>query len=319
MVVCFHHTDLDGVGVNVLSNYYANYTRSKYREHGCSWKEIDAVIRRSKDQITNSEITIIGDISPKLESTHQFLSSTYSNKKNILLVDHHSASVKLNKYPWAVVSQPNKRECGTSMLFEFLRDLCPSINKATDLVEVIRQFDTFRWFFQRPVDGHSTHKSLSVLLSLIGCKPFTRSLLDNAFNIEVVLDQYSGMLTGYEKSVEREADYVLKQFYDPHLTIYPITTDFMSLAYTLYHNGDMPDVLIGWDPWNQVHIFSTVGIDTSVIGRQFHKVIRSYPGYTLAISKQYPTLEFIRSCVRKSGLPNLLPQEATHGKYRKAH
>ena len=125
------HTDLDGVGVSIITKYYLSNIIDTYY---CDYNNVDDTIKNLFTHINNNpsdfENTqlIIGDISPREQESVDLIDN-FSKDHLVLMIDHHSTSEWMNKYDWCSSKSelqssddPNTlyKRCGTWQLQKVL-------------------------------------------------------------------------------------------------------------------------------------------------------------------------------------------------------
>ena len=153
MIKLFTHTDLDGIGCAILAKLafgtevvdieYCNYDNinSKVEEYFNSGIEYECHI---------TDISINEELAKKIDDIKREYRLSYHEKKCQLL-DHHATALGLNKYEWCKVQIENEdthiKTSGTEMYYHWLVDnnYLNSNNILNKFVEVIRDYDTWRW------------------------------------------------------------------------------------------------------------------------------------------------------------------------------
>jgi oligoribonuclease NrnB/cAMP/cGMP phosphodiesterase (DHH superfamily) len=151
-VLLFTHSDLDGIGCDIVARkYFSNYP-DKYtlKTFFCDYSNVDEIVLDTISSIeTTPDIIYITDISVT-DKTAEILDK-YAKDNNIVLklLDHHPTALRLNTYEWADVViniTPNKKACGTFLLFKELY-IDPSYASKTmlEFVELVRLYDTYEF------------------------------------------------------------------------------------------------------------------------------------------------------------------------------
>lgn len=151
-VFLFTHTDLDGIGCDILARkYYSNYpNRYNLYTFFCDYKTIDNIIETEllgcklvPDIVYITDISVSDATAEKLDE--------YADKHNVILklLDHHGTAMRLNKYEWASIVTsiaPEKNACGTFLLFKELYINPAYCNRAIlEFVELVRLWDTYEF------------------------------------------------------------------------------------------------------------------------------------------------------------------------------
>lgn len=178
----FTHTDLDGVGCAIVGYHaYPDDIDVTY----CDYHNVNEIIANflKSDQLSNYHHVFITDISVNEEVAQMI--NPFGFK--FTLLDHHDTARWLNKYDWAHVwvfttdynGKPQKsKSCGTYAFLEFLEQNAvfePSQDLA-DLVEDIRQYDTWEW---STVYNAKAPKMLNDLFGIYGRDRFIERFIDD--------------------------------------------------------------------------------------------------------------------------------------------
>lgn len=146
MIKLFTHTDLDGVGCAVLAKLVFGY--KKLEIEYCNYDEINEKVKHYiLNDIEKNDVCYITDIS----ITEDLAEYINENNLNFYLFDHHQTALDLNKYDWCTVKIEDKftnyKTCGTELYYNWLAESgCLNKNVVLDkFVEVIRDYDTWRW------------------------------------------------------------------------------------------------------------------------------------------------------------------------------
>lgn len=200
-VKLFTHNDLDGIGCAIVAKTaFGDNCSIEY----CSYSKIDEKITsflRSEDY-EEYDAVFITDISVS-EQTAEIIQESFADK--VQLIDHHGTAAWLNKYDWALVqetegllpglkdSREERLASGTSLLFRFLweNEIIDNLD-LVDLVEQIRQYDTWDW---KNIYNNPTPKQLNDLLMLIGRYKFIDRFIKNN---EVIFTQSERLLLEVE-------------------------------------------------------------------------------------------------------------------------
>ena len=109
----------------------------------CDVNEVDDNLKKIID---NYDLIYIVDLNVSDEMAN-YINNNYKNK--IKIYDHHESRINLNKYSFehVVVEQNDKKECGTTLYYNHLKELTnnPILLKKSviKMIELVRQNDTF--------------------------------------------------------------------------------------------------------------------------------------------------------------------------------
>ena len=169
----FCHTDLDGVGCAILAKLaFCDNVDISY----CNYDNIDKEVLAWHFKVENMHTPVfITDISVS-EETANILNE---NRNDAVLLDHHATALVLNKFSWCEVHIEDfdgTATCGTKLFFEHLfyskhfNSLSnKSLHKLVEFVEMVRDYDTWRW---KEIDGGIDCKRLNDLYYLYGTEVF---------------------------------------------------------------------------------------------------------------------------------------------------
>lgn len=150
-VMLFRHSDLDGVGTEIVARLFFDDVYSKQ----CEYSNVNDIILAFIEggEYIHYDQIIVADI-----SFNEEIAELIYNNENLcnkfMLVDHHKTAEWLNKYPFSIVEVERNgvKASGTSSLFEILRNFdVPFVNKNTNIdsvqifVEKVRRYDTWEW------------------------------------------------------------------------------------------------------------------------------------------------------------------------------
>lgn len=168
MIHIFHHVDLDGMGVKILSEFYATTNQISFQSHSCGYRRINDAVQNCLNTVFPEEI-IIGDISVNEDVARKLDKAVQAGIK-VRLRDHHETAKDLNSYDWALVESKDRNNiprCGTYWLFQD-----PEFNEYRPyfqvLVDAIDDWDTWKWKENNNTDA----KDLNALLSILGDSEF---------------------------------------------------------------------------------------------------------------------------------------------------
>lgn len=187
MVKLFTHTDLDGIGCEILAKIAfgkdVDVTNSEVSDIN---KDIKKFLDNPKNDGKYDKIYIT-DISVNKENAERL--STRPEK--VQLLDHHGTALWLNQYPWAHVRVKTKETgiltSGTELMYKNLEKegLFKSLdNKHSEqlkqFTEAVRDYDTYR--FDKMGEDGKLSKDLNDLMFIKGSIPFKNDIY-NQLNI----------------------------------------------------------------------------------------------------------------------------------------
>lgn len=178
----FSHCDLDGVGCAILA--YLAFERENVDVEYCVYKNVDEKVEkfiedeklfRSYDAVFITDISISDSVANMIDILDQ-------PPKKVRLFDHHATALWLNKYEWCevLIENPstNVLTCGTELFWNHLDhysyfDKLPICNlkNLADFVEIVRNYDTWRWKEELGEEGLIC-KQVNDLLDIYGREEF---------------------------------------------------------------------------------------------------------------------------------------------------
>lgn len=179
----FTHTDLDGVGCQIVANHVFG-ARNVNTTH-CDYKEVNQKIADfiNSGEVNNYFKVFITDISVN-EEVAELIEKQGQGKFS--LIDHHATALWLNdKYTWAHVDikwdykskiyPDGKLACGTDLFFGFLENFGyinehMPLNELAAFAEKVRRWDVWDW--KNVFGGEEYPKQLNNLVYLVGRKAF---------------------------------------------------------------------------------------------------------------------------------------------------
>lgn len=144
----FSHNDLDGVSPSLL-------LREAFGEQVgltvfCSYQSINkSVLKFLRQNKRLSDVLYITDLTVN-EEVAEMLNERYINGQKIVLLDHHSTNLHMNKYEWANVriEESERETCATELMYLHLLEE-GSIERSErfdTFVELVRSYDTWDWY-----------------------------------------------------------------------------------------------------------------------------------------------------------------------------
>ena len=173
------HNDLDGISCAILA--YLAFGRENVDVEYCSYKDVDEKVEAFWKQIGDSKYdqVYIIDISISDNLAEQIGSHTGSRKWH--LFDHHATALWLNKYSWCEVRismDTGLKTSGTELFWNHLDqhgyfDKLPvnNLKNLADFVEIVRDYDTWRWKEELGEEG-LVCKRVNDLLDIYGREEF---------------------------------------------------------------------------------------------------------------------------------------------------
>ena len=144
MIKLFTHTDLDGVGCEILGKLAFGEDISIDR---CNYGNIDSEVEKFLKNTNKYDKIFITDISVNKEVADEL--NNISNK--VVLLDHHKTALWLNEYPYALVQVEDEsvgKMSGTYLFYEYLKKNHEEFNDTHALklfVDYVRMYDTWEW------------------------------------------------------------------------------------------------------------------------------------------------------------------------------
>lgn len=162
MVHIIHHVDLDGYGVKLLGQLYAEQTNQPFECFKSGYSKVNWVVSESLASFPDE--IIIGDLSINQETAER-LNKCYNDGLQLRLRDHHAGAEWLNKYPWALVKSDDEvgiSRCGTYWLaqdkeFDSIR---PYIQY---LINLIDDYDTWKWVEKNNLQARNLNAIFNVM------------------------------------------------------------------------------------------------------------------------------------------------------------
>ena len=182
-IIIFHHSDLDGMGVKILSILLAKYKGLDYETHKCNYHDIDQIVEKSLSEASFDEVAeiIVGDISVGESGAH-LLEYWDAHGVPVRLRDHHATAEWLNKFPWAKVTETIEevQRCGTWLLH-----MEPEFGAIYNypmkyFVTEVGNWDTWKW--KSLNDNYASQ--LNALFQILGENDFTDYMLELFDNYE---------------------------------------------------------------------------------------------------------------------------------------
>lgn len=195
----FTHTDLDGVGCEIVSKVIFGK-----ESVDCELHNYDTINARIKEFIDSQEYKQYGhifitDIRVN-EEVAELINNTCADM--VTLLDHHKTALSLNKYKWARVEIEGKLELTSGTELLLLDTWCTHIKSLNDWVENIKRWDTWLWSTKY---NDILPKQLNDLYYLLGREVFVKEALNCINNSKYVKDfilKYKQILDINQRQIE---------------------------------------------------------------------------------------------------------------------
>lgn len=217
----FSHTDLDGVGCNVLIRNLDKKSDIENLDYG-------NVNERIKDFIVNGKYVdydyiFITDISVN-EEVAGIIDEVYKNEGiNIVLLDHHPTALWLNKYEWANVEENitypydgiTEKTSGTELLYRYI--LCnydlmgvefQYDTGVTDFVTQVKRYDTWLWNTKYK---DNKPKKLNDLFHILGKDRFIEGIEEDFYRVGSFISKYSLLLELEQEKIDKYVNEKIKE------------------------------------------------------------------------------------------------------------
>lgn len=186
MIKLFTHTDLDGIGCEIVARLLA---KDVLDIEYCENSEVDGKISKFiRSDFTDKYRSIwitdlrIADTTAKLLNDRRY-------DIGIAFVDHHASSQYMN-YEWAIVELANNagaKQCGTSLLFREMIRECSLVDERifknlSKFAELVRLWDTWEW--KTNEENGSSAEKLNDLFVMLGADKFVDSMLNSISECE---------------------------------------------------------------------------------------------------------------------------------------
>ena len=195
----FTHTDLDGVGCEIVSKVIFGK-----KSVDCELHNYDTINARIKEFIDSQEYKQYGhifitDIRVN-EEVAELINNTCADM--VTLLDHHKTALSLNKYKWARVEIEGNLELTSGTELLLLDTWCTHIKSLNDWVENIKRWDTWLWSTKY---NDILPKQLNDLYYLLGREVFVKEALNCINNSKYVKDfisKYKQILDINQRQIE---------------------------------------------------------------------------------------------------------------------
>ncbi|SFQ85562.1 MULTISPECIES: DHH family phosphoesterase [unclassified Bacillus (in: firmicutes)] len=181
MIYLFSHNDLDGIGCGILAKLaYKDRVEVRYN----SIARHDTQIQRFLEKMNKKSSLIITDLAVNDENALR-ITEMHKKGQDIILIDHHKTSMKLNEFPWGrvkVVQDDGNLTCATSLLYEYFQEqnILKPTKTLTEFVELVRLYDTWEWEKQDVKEA----KQLNDLFSIYSIDEFQELMMSRLLHEE---------------------------------------------------------------------------------------------------------------------------------------
>jgi len=191
-IINITHTDSDGVGCGIVCKFFGRISGHEVEVINCGYSAINNRVREIIDRLPQEHESIaqviISDISVKESSGVDKLIDQAAidyPEVSFRLLDHHSTSMWLNKYPWAYVKETDEtltKHCGTWLVYNMLHPVfegchVPGSAVLKEYVHVIDLYDTWRWIDDYQDDHFELANDLDRIMKIKGKDSFTEDML----------------------------------------------------------------------------------------------------------------------------------------------
>ncbi|WP_029326612.1 DHH family phosphoesterase [Bacillus sp. m3-13] len=175
MIHLFTHNDLDGVGCGILAKLAFN---EKVKVHYNSVGSLNYQVAEFMEEATPRHQIYITDLSVNEENAKKLEHFAKQQDGFVQFIDHHKTAMHLNEYSWASVTveyEDGRLTSATSLFYEYLleQDLIARTEPLDEVVELIRQYDTWEW----DRNNNTKAKRLNDLLYMISIDDFEARML----------------------------------------------------------------------------------------------------------------------------------------------
>lgn len=283
MIICFHHSDLDGMGVKLLTMLYAKQCGLECETYKCDYTDVDDIIRNVYNSHTMNEVdeVIVGDISPSGIGV-VYLDSWDKNGILVRLRDHHKTAEHLNKYAWAVVQEKFEgvERCGTWLLSQdtdFHKLISEKIVEI--FVQVVDSWDTWKWKKSNDIAA----KNLNAIFQILGETDFTEYMLNIFDDIDPISNKFKitkdmlfnvdgrTLIKVHERQVRKSANKCIKDMWTLDLKV-PKKSTYYKTAIIFASNdlSDIADIILSEHP--EIDILMMISFPKSISYRTQKKL-----------------------------------------------
>ena len=212
MIKLFTHTDLDGVGCEILGKLAFGEDISIDR---CNYGNIDSEVEKFLKNTNKYDKIFITDISVNKEVADEL--NNISNK--VVLLDHHKTALWLNEYPYALVQVEDEsvgKMSGTYLFYEYLKKNHEEFNDTHALklfVDYVRMYDTWEW---KEKYNNIIPKRLNDLMYMDGVNEFIDKMIYRLENNYPIFDDADIL----KLNIEQKVVIIEHAIYPPRYTKY---------------------------------------------------------------------------------------------------
>lgn len=192
MIKLITHSDLDGIGCEILFRYVEGMFDNNIDVVIAGYNNVNEVVENALNELENGKYTklFITDLSINNELAKRIR----DNNMNVKLLDHHPSAEFLNKYKFAnvIIESGRGKECGTSLLASHYYEYLQHVNiEIVKFIELVRQYDTWEW---RDKYNNIDAKKLNDLLYILGREKFVNLILQKLLNNESLFDETTNLI-----------------------------------------------------------------------------------------------------------------------------
>lgn len=219
------HTDLDGVTAGMLMEmavkkcFNGAITRHLFVNYNNVNEMVATALVDEYDLITITDISVSEEVAQLINESD----------KEVILIDHHSTAMWLNKYHWATVETHRQQgfdapvmACATSLVYGRFRDILDEHSCfVEDLVHFVELWDTWAWKNDE-VDGDNA-RNLNIVFNCLGAEEYIKWVRDTD-NLQYIdeLERMSftnGIIRQYNKTIDIVSNSALNSVKEKHAEI----------------------------------------------------------------------------------------------------
>lgn len=192
MVKLITHSDLDGIGCEILFRYVEGMFDNNIDVVIAEYNDVNEIVENALNELENGKYMelFITDLSINNELAKRIS----DNNMNVKLLDHHPSAEFLNKYKFAnvIIESGRGKECGTSLLASHYYEYLQHVNiEIVKFIELVRQYNTWEW---RDKYNNIDAKKLNDLLYILGREKFVNLILQKLLNNESLFDETTNLI-----------------------------------------------------------------------------------------------------------------------------
>lgn len=215
MIKLITHSDLDGIGCEILFRYVEGMFDDNIDVVIAEYNDVNEVVENALNGLENGKYTelFITDLSINNELAKRIR----DNNMNVKLLDHHPSAEFLNKYKFAnvIIESGRGKECGTSLLASYYYQYLQHVNiEIVKFIELVRQYDTWEW---KDKYNNIDAKKLNDLLYILGREKFVNLILQKLLNNESLFDETTNLILELKQNEinnyinTKEKDLIIKE------------------------------------------------------------------------------------------------------------